>query len=158
MFDDIGKKIKGFTTACSVIGMIGSLIGAIFMWASGDGAANFFAGLAVLIGGIIVFWAGAFMAYGFGVLIDKTSEIADGVKRIQLLNIRQKSDRGDERFNEIIKEVGDDIINEYEESLYEPDDTDTQNNAKEDECPYCFSKISKDDVECPNCGNILKKK
>jgi ribosomal protein S27AE/DNA-directed RNA polymerase subunit RPC12/RpoP len=42
--------------------------------------------------------------------------------------------------------IADEISDDYEKSI-----------ANENECPNCFSVINKDDIECENCGYMLKK-
>ena len=149
MFNNIGEKIKGLAIFFTIVGIIGTVGWTIYLWCSGMG---FFIGAAILALGVFASWLGSFVLYGFGELICKTSDIEEGVKRIQLLNVSKKSNQRN-HYDEIINEVSNDIINEYDESL----GVDIENRAEEDECPYCFAKINKNDTECPNCGNKLKR-
>mgnify|MGYP002517590159 CR=1 FL=1 len=152
MFDNIGEKIKGLAIFFTIIGIIGSIFGAIYAWRYDAG---FFVGFIILIFGIIASWIGSFVLYGFGELIRKTSDIEEVVKRIQFLNVRQNSAQ-DNRYNEIINKVSKEIVDEYDEAECEALGIDIENRANEDECPYCFAKVNKNDTECPNCGNKLK--
>ena len=154
MFNNIGEKIKGLAIFFTIIGVIGSFVGAIYMWRYDSG---FFVGFIILVSGILVSWIGSFLLYGFGELISKTSDIEEGIRRIQLLSVGQNPKKSN-YYNEIIDKVSKDIVDEYDEAEYEKLGIDIENKAAEDECPYCFAKINKDDKECPNCGSKLKHK
>ena len=79
MFDNIGKKIKGFAKLVCWIGIIASCIVGLVLLIVG---ANMYAGeMFILMGlcvaaiGSLLSWLGSFMTYGFGELIDKTAGI-----------------------------------------------------------------------------------
>lgn len=148
MFNNIGEKIKGLAIFFTIIGIIASLIGSIYTWAKTLG---FFVGFIILVCGILASWISSFVLYGLGELISKTSDIEEGIRRIQLLNVGRNSDQNS-CYNQIIDKVSKDITDEYNKSEYE-----NENKATEDECPNCFAKICKDDTECPNCGYKLRK-
>lgn len=78
MYENIGMKIKnlsklifGLETALAII------IALIYLF--GDGRAIFI-GLLILIIGPIVAWLSSLVLYGFGELIDKTSEVAKNTR------------------------------------------------------------------------------
>ena len=73
MYDNIGGKIKGLAAAVFAIELIASIIVSIGLIAGGDMAP---VGLLLLILGPILSWVSSWLLYGFGELIDKTSEIA----------------------------------------------------------------------------------
>jgi uncharacterized membrane protein len=87
MFNNAGRKIKGYATFVTILGIIFSVIGAIAVWsassyayssASGSMVA---AGFLVLIGGIAFSWVGGLMVYGFGQLVDDTQAIRQNIGR-----------------------------------------------------------------------------
>ena len=79
MFDNIGGKIKTLAKVICWIGIIGSVILAIIMFASAEDSyneeTNIMLGFVFLIGGTLLSWIGSFFAYGFGELIEKATEI-----------------------------------------------------------------------------------
>lgn len=73
MYENIGKKIKGFAKAAFVIEAIASVIGGFVLLAE-DADMVFFALLAVA-GGIAAALISSWFIYGFGELIDKVCAI-----------------------------------------------------------------------------------
>lgn len=80
MFKNIGSKIKALAEVTCWAGIIISLIVGIIMLSSGGGMARGI-GLAVIIVGCLGSWIGSCFTYGFGELIEKTTEIAENTKR-----------------------------------------------------------------------------
>ena len=86
MFDDVGSKIKRLAKILFVIGIIGSVIGAIvFGWDRSYRDPDFLAGrfFLFLIGGILFSYIDSLLIFGFGELIDKTSETHISVKNAE---------------------------------------------------------------------------
>lgn len=82
MFDNIGSKIKMFAKVICCVGIIMScLVGLIIMTNGADVAG---VGLVIMIVGSLTSWVGSFFAYGFGELIDKTTEVADNTKKLAM--------------------------------------------------------------------------
>ena len=75
MFRNIGKKIKILAVVCTIIGIIASVIVGVILLSQG-----IMMGLAVIVGGIIVFWIGSWYTYAFGELVDNSAIIAAAVK------------------------------------------------------------------------------
>ena len=86
MWDNIGEKIKTLAKVIAFVGIISSIIGGISLisqgiginqrnWSSSGGELSIFLGIASLIGGSIISWISSFFMYGFGELIEVTSEI-----------------------------------------------------------------------------------
>ena len=79
MYNNIGKKIKLLAKINAWIGIVISLIIGIYFiyW---DGVNNNFALLwlafLIMIAGSLLSWIGSWVLYGFGELIDKTTEIS----------------------------------------------------------------------------------
>ena len=71
MFENIGGKIKTLATVCTIIGIVVSIAVGIFYGAEAD----FLAGLLIIILGCLSSWIGSFLLYGFGELIENTTEI-----------------------------------------------------------------------------------
>ena len=71
MFENIGEKIKSVAEIACWIGIIAfGIVGLNVMFSE-----SFFAGLITIAIGFLVSWISAFTLYGFGQLIDDTSEI-----------------------------------------------------------------------------------
>lgn len=79
MFNNIERKIKGLAFFYTIVGIIGSIIGAIFYWVNSD----ILTGFIILIFGILASWTGSFVLYGLGELISKSSNIEEGINKLQ---------------------------------------------------------------------------
>lgn len=86
MFDNIGSKIKALAKVICWAGIIISLIVGIIMLASG-GDVGSGVGVIVMIVGSLGSWIGSFFTYGFGELIEKTTEIAENTKSLHSANM-----------------------------------------------------------------------
>ncbi len=96
MFSYIGKKIKDLATILTIVGVVLSILGglaSIGMGANlenrqGEGTGILFilVGIALMIIGPLVFWLGSYLLYGYGELVDKTSEISKDLKQLLMQN------------------------------------------------------------------------
>mgnify|MGYP007120306613 CR=1 FL=1 len=85
MFNNIGKKIKTLATVITILGISVSVIFGVAVIA---GYMSYFrgfstgvaSGLIVMVVGSLASWISSFLLYGFGELIEKTSEIASMMK------------------------------------------------------------------------------
>ena len=119
MFYNIGSKIQTLAVAIFIIGIVISVIvGLGFM------EETFIGGLLIAIMGCLCSWIVSLFAYGFGELIEKTTEIAENT-------------RCSNATNETISNNHDEI---------------SSNNPKTKKCPHCGIEHDFDDSECPNCG------
>lgn len=97
MFKNIGGKIKVLAVILTWIGIVFSVLIGALVAIGGYAASGFVAGeytfsggSAIALGVIIAIvgslssWIGNFMIYGFGELIDKTTQIARSAKHEQL--------------------------------------------------------------------------
>ena len=81
MYEDIGKKIKSLATIVCWLGIITSVIIAIFLFASIEKVSYHLEGTYTILGlcfmflGPIVSWISGSLIYGFGELIDKACDI-----------------------------------------------------------------------------------
>ncbi|MBE5787681.1 MAG: hypothetical protein E7324_09105, partial [Clostridiales bacterium] len=74
MFDNIGGKIKKLAVIVCWLGIVGSVIGAIALWASSNRYNDMTGiGFAVLIGGCLFSWIGSFATYAFGELVENSA-------------------------------------------------------------------------------------
>lgn len=80
MFSNVGEKIRRLATVICWAGIISSLLGAIAFWAIGD--ILVLVGFIVLIMGSLLSWVGSFILYGYGELIEKTTEIARNTRSL----------------------------------------------------------------------------
>ena len=83
MFDNIGSKIKSLAKITCWIGIIFSVITSIILISKGNNIAFLgyaFSGIAFLLIGPLCSWVGSFLLYGFGELIEKTTEIAENTR------------------------------------------------------------------------------
>ncbi|MCL2079175.1 MAG: hypothetical protein FWH17_04935 [Oscillospiraceae bacterium] len=74
MYNNIGAKIKILAQIIAWVGIIGSVI-------IGFISLTFIWGIGVLIGGSLLSWILSWFIYGFGELIQKTSEIAQNTAK-----------------------------------------------------------------------------
>lgn len=76
MFDNIGRKIKTLATAITWIGIAASVTtGLVMIVASGGDLLAF--GFTVAVVGSFASWAGSFLFYGFGQLIENTDTLIE---------------------------------------------------------------------------------
>ena len=73
MYNNIGSKVKGLAIFGLIIGILGSLAGAIVMWAVGLTGAGF----GTLIGGCLSAWIGSWVIYCIGDTNVKTTEMQE---------------------------------------------------------------------------------
>jgi len=73
MYNKIGIKIKVAAKVIAWIGIIGSTIAGIFLMSYKPFVIT---GLGVLLGGSFISWILSWFMYGYGELIEKTTEIA----------------------------------------------------------------------------------
>ena len=146
MFKNVGEKIKCIAIICTIIEFLASWIIAIYCWVSDM---VFFGFVALLFGGIYSI-VGAFLLYGFGVLITAVTNIEK--EKLQML-----ADKSTEGFVDQKEKIQNKVLEEYEidESGYFDEDENV-NIAENDECPCCFHKIKNDETECSYCGYKLK--
>ncbi len=71
MFENIGGKIKGLASVVCILGIIGSVISGISI-IDYDGLSGFL----IMVLGSVFSWAGSFVLYGFGQLVDNSDIIA----------------------------------------------------------------------------------
>lgn len=71
MYDNIGKKIKGLAMAFIIIGAVVSVIMGMELLIETEVGWYAF----ILFGGPIVTWISSWLHYGYGVIIDKLSDI-----------------------------------------------------------------------------------
>jgi ribosomal protein L40E len=86
MFNNIGKKVKGLAIVVCVIGMNGSLVGAIILWANELVGAGF----STLIGGCLSAWIGSWVTYCVGDTNAKLTEM-----QAEIDSIRQNASKQD---------------------------------------------------------------
>lgn len=165
MFKNIDEKIKVLAIVSTIIGCLTSVVAAIIYWCD----KRVLIGFAILVGGCLASWLGSFVLYGIGELLTQTTNIAKGIQNIQVLSAYQNSESTGNITKEMIEEIQAEVANDYETQKQESIDEDDYEEQKayyvneEDistpnsgECPSCFSKISAEDAECPNCGYKLK--
>ena len=71
MFDNIGSKIKTLAKVVCWIGIIGSIIAGIAMIAT-MGSVGVLSGLLTIVLGALLSWAGSFVLYGFGKMVENS--------------------------------------------------------------------------------------
>ncbi len=82
MFDNIGSKIKMLAKVICWVGIIMSCLAGLIILINGDDGAG--VGLVIMIMGSLTSWVCSFFAYGFGELIDRTTEVANNTKKLAL--------------------------------------------------------------------------
>ena len=131
MFNHIGIKIKILATTVSIIGILLSIIGGIYIWVKFE-EELFFIGLLIIFGGSLASWIGGFFAYGFGQLIENTDKIAENTEALLYLT---KNTPPEENHN----------------------DTSRSDDCFMGFCPYCEKTFSVPNgtkiYRCPHCKN-----
>ena len=90
MFANIGRKIKNFAKFSFGIGVLVSIIGAIYVIVSSlngrEPIVGILTGLLIAVGGVIVSWLQTFLLYGFGELVDSNQKILRGYNDLATTN------------------------------------------------------------------------
>jgi len=133
MWDNIGGKIKGFAKFIAWLGIIASIIGGIVLFVIGGNmrygsGAYVGLGFLVIIGGSLISWISSWFWYGFGELIEKTSEIE--------YNTRANKNSGLQSSN---------LSNSGNRSIV--------GNKLQKRCKRCKKEVDDDYSACPYCGN-----
>lgn len=113
MYSNIGKKIKSLTKALSIVLMVLSFIAGLVLCVIDEELIA--TGIVTMILTPLVIWASSFLVYGFGELVDKTSEIADKLgsatpkkhdpaKKDNLHNLLEKGMLTEEEYNALLNE------------------------------------------------------
>lgn len=114
MYSNIGKKIKSLTKALSIVLMVLSFIAGLVLCVIDEELIA--TGIVTMILTPLVIWASSFLVYGFGELVDKTSEIADKLgsatpkkhdpakKEDNLHNLLEKGMLTEEEYNALLNE------------------------------------------------------
>ena len=108
MFTNIGKKIKVLAKVLCWIGIIGGIISGISLIAVGAngagistryyGSSSFVGGTAMIVVGVVILillpllsWISSFILYGFGEMVDNTSDVKQSNEEIlnRVSNIAQ---------------------------------------------------------------------
>ena len=79
MYDNIGRKIKGLAVASAILMIIASVIGGI--WIMSFDYDWFLVGLLVMVMGSLLGWISSWILYGFGELIENTTELKKSIQR-----------------------------------------------------------------------------
>lgn len=87
-FENIGGKIKTLAVIITVVGIGVSVFCGIFMLSKHAGY-----GLLTIIAGSLVSWISSFFMYGFGELIEKTTEIAKNTKQGVKIELETKEEK-----------------------------------------------------------------
>ena len=80
MFDNIGGKIKSLAKAIFIIETIICIIAGLVMLTEGSDDLMI-AGIVTMIVGPLAAWVSSWLLYGFGELIEKTTEIAENTRK-----------------------------------------------------------------------------
>ena len=87
-FQNIGAKIKTLAVVVTILGIAVSVVAGLYM--INDDALS---GVLVAFIGSVLSWISAFFVYGFGELIEKTTEIAKNTKKDIKVEIVQEESK-----------------------------------------------------------------
>ena len=87
MFKNIGRKIKVLAQVVFWVGVIGSCVAGLVVMAEMESAI----GLLIMLGGGATALISGWLAYGFGELIDKTTEIAQNANTLPKIQMAVKN-------------------------------------------------------------------
>lgn len=84
MFENVGKKIKTFAKVICWIGIIGSALwGIIYILSEGLYLEDIIIAVIIIAGGVLSSWISSLFIYGFGELIDKTTDISGKLSNVK---------------------------------------------------------------------------
>lgn len=84
MYNNIGKKIKGFAKVIAIIlAIIYAIIGIALIVSNKEGA--YIGGLLIILIGPFIAWISSWFLYGYGELIDNTSAIRENTDYTEIL-------------------------------------------------------------------------
>ena len=92
MFDNIGGKIKGLAKFICWVGIIASVVlGIVIISGANIGSgrhmytdsSTIIVGVITIVAGSILSWVGSFVLYGFGELVENSSELVDQIDEIR---------------------------------------------------------------------------
>ena len=112
MYNNIGRKIKQFATVLFTIGTICSILSGSYIVIVSNLEASA-TGILIVIMGSFLSWVSTFLLYGFGELIERTTEIANNTK-IYNNHLTELPDTGIERLVRAEKLYSQGLINEDE--------------------------------------------
>ena len=112
MYNNIGQKIKQFATVLFTIGTICSILSGSYIVIVSNLEASA-TGILIVIMGSFLSWVSTFLLYGFGELIERTTEIANNTK-IYNNHLTELPDTGIERLVRAEKLYSQGLINEDE--------------------------------------------
>ena len=164
MYSNIGAKVKGLAVFVCVIGIVGSLIAAIVMWANDLVGAGF----CTLIGGCLSAWIGSWVVYCIGDTNVKTTELTE-----QIMNLQNDVDRlktkdnsaaigktGQKRMPNDRRQSGEQQPVSTEDSvawMFEAREDKKTTPASETENGLVYALPARDNLEkCSKCGTIQK--
>lgn len=140
MFDNIGGKIKGLARFICIGGIIVFAIFGIVIIAGGAksrmGGATVISGLLTMVFGGVLSWISSLGLYGFGELIEKTTEIANNTRQTQ------------NRYSEVNSTP---VFTEAKR----PNRTATDASGRIT-CPNCGLTIAAGFTKCPKCKTDLQ--
>ena len=155
MFDDIGGKIKTLAVACTIIGIIASVIVGFIFFAEDEPGI----GIAVIIGGAAVSWVSSFVLYGFGELIDNTDEIRSELHQWHQWQKKQSSSSSGAASKPAVAKnntvasrpyAGKDV---YAAAAAEASKRKSADGGHTWTCTCCFAKNPIDEMKCRSCGS-----
>lgn len=119
MYGNVGGKIKGFATILCVLGILGSVIAGVIIAAASYG--NKLTPFLMIAGiGSLVSWLGSIGLYGYGELIESSSQTRDYLKDVRnLLKEMAKNQEIPVDSYIDIPENGEDAQEEYNEKVNE---------------------------------------
>ena len=169
MFDNIDKRIKRLAESIIVFGCLFSLVYAIVFIVED----NFELGFAIALGVSFSSCVISHILYALGEIVTQLTKIANSNQKMQILEVCKNSQETTAKKQEIIAELENEMLNDYENNkiamlenemqndyennkIADIDEEEKINTPQDDECPVCFNKITPHDTECPNCGYNLK--
>lgn len=140
LFNNIGGKIKMLAQITCWIGIVGSIIAGIVLLVEDGGYGELIVpGILVAVGGSLLSWCGSFVLYGFGELIENTSEIAQNTRGGERKSEMQERFKTERNFKDTSYGENEGLKKEYQ--------TLPANASYLCECGLRFYGET-----CPNCG------
>ena len=142
MFDDIGGKIKTVAKVVCWVGIIMSVITGIVLISTANTV-----GILTIIVGSLGSWIGSFTLYGFGELIEKTTEIAENTRPVNTnmgstkINV-ESSEASDGSVQENNEESTNQVASIYARcpSMFKYQELNFVEDAGSGRCQLCFKQ------------------
>ncbi len=150
LFDNVGKKIRKISIYGFYTGSVLFVIAALAIWVAAEN--SFWIGMAVLAGGVLLFWLTSLCGYAFGELVQNT---ADMNRRMSVLinRIQPGTEKNPAPEETIEKKDRPQAVYDHNEASYAAGASERNKSIPDDNwvCPNCGKSNYRYNSRC-SCG------